>query len=715
MEANPPGLSDILRSVPVPTQLSSKCTDEHFADIAHMIIRWEEIAPYMDISEAEEVAIKSNHHSYEEQKLACLRKWKKKMSYRATYQQLIQIFYKARQIDLSYNVAKMLSEVSIANSITNEVDKCHQYLVENYLQESPPGTAEYPFTESHDFHYIELSLQTRTRGSIQTKPLEMEEIFNYGKEERHVTLVQGAAGSGKSTLVWKLKRCWAKGELYPDIKLLISVNVRDPEYHTAKTLTDVIPCPTKEMKQAVVDHIRKKMGEGVCFIWDGWDEVPYKYQRRSYLYNLLVGRTLGESLPRAKFLVTSRSIGTTIVRGIAPKHVEIKSLSTQQIKDYLSRQVHANYITEIEEYVKQNEQLLALPMNTTLVSRMLSDPRYNGRNPLPKTQTELYTNLTQCLLISEADRRSDLVHDPEVLPDSSKLVLKKFSSLAYNGVITETSLFVKKDLAKYHIDTTDLDHTQGLMIVNPIFTSLGLDKSYTFRHLTFQEYMAACYIGNHLQAQEQCDAISEIIKNHPDRIEVLGFLAGLKSANCSSTLKDLWCGFLHGDLVDNTQRIFHILMKCAFESQSEGLLLFFHDSILSTGCTTIAFKHFKLEYQDLSMLGKILGRGPLPVPLTVDASACTLDSGALNAFTNELQASKSCPSGLTLILDGTRLAHSDIEALVILISTTVALSHLSMNDCGVNDTDVEELKKVLAKICSLESLKIDNFHYVQPG
>ena len=684
-----PELQDLLQGLLV-SQLERQCTDEHLADIASMIVRWETVVPYMSINKAEEEEIKSDNNEYHQQKLACLRIWQKKYSYKATYRRLIEIFYKAGQVDLSHKVAEILKNVPLLSlPKKNEVDTYHQFLVEQYLQEPPPGTAEFPFILAKKFHFIKLSLKTRTRTGVES--IEMEDIFAYTEEERKVTLIHGAAGSGKSTLLWELKRRWARGELYPDIQLLISINLRDPQHHMAKSLTDIIPHPDDELKQAVATHIKKQIGAGVCFIWDGWDEVPFKYQRRSYIYNLLVG-DVRVALPRATFLVTSRSIGTIIVRAIAANHIEIEPFSSEQITEYFTK--HTNLTTtDVEKYAKHNEQffeLCDLPVNASLVSCALHSPRHKQDDPLPKTQTELYTSLTTNLLFSEADRRTEMEY-LEVLPESLKSTFKKLSSLAYHGL--DRSVFFKEELVSHEIDITGLDHTQGLMIVNPVLTRLGPNKSYTFRHLTFQEYMAACYLRDQLQSpQDQCGALFSITEKHPDRMEVLCFCAGMESLNCTSTIKKLWLDFLQSRANDS-QRLFHLLMKCAFEAQSEGIYQLFHDSLQSCGSTKLALKSFKLSCQDLGMLGRILGRGRLT--LTVDATSCTLVSGALTAFTNELQASKSCPTFLTLILDRTRLLDNDIQVLGDLISEAATLVHLSMNDCALNDGDIKVIKKAV--------------------
>ena len=72
---------------------NEQCTDIHLALIGRSIVDWREIAPFLGLTEAEEIAILgSNPHSVPAQKMAMLRKWRQKKGVEATYNQLYQLF-----------------------------------------------------------------------------------------------------------------------------------------------------------------------------------------------------------------------------------------------------------------------------------------------------------------------------------------------------------------------------------------------------------------------------------------------------------------------------------------------------------------------------------------------------------------------------------------------------------------------------------------------
>ena len=672
-------LNNLLLSVDS-RKLEQQCSDEDLARISDMIVRWESFSPYMSIGEVEEEEIRfDNPMHYKQQKLVCLRKWRAKHGKNATYKHLIEIFFKAGHIDLCHKIVTMLdytmkldvvlpqpsySTALVSADTSSELRKYHTYLVDQYHDEPPPGTAEFPFNPARDFEYIELSLVEKKRN--ETRRVNMEHILTFKDGERKVTLLKGPAGSGKSTVMWELKRRWASGELFSDIQFLICINLRNPQYHMAKDLVDIIPCPDDDLKKSVALCIKKRFGAGDGFFFDGWDEIPYKYQRRSYIYNLVAGK-IGHSLPRAKFLVTSRSIGSTIVRGISPKHLEIQPFSPQQISAYFTRYTNL-CIADVEDYAKHNKQFFQmcdLPLNASLVSCTLQDPRFKKDKPFPETQSQLYRSLTIYLLLSEAERRSDDLDDPEELPDSSKLFFTKLSSLAYQGFQENKSVFFKEDLLLHKIDmsNTGVDHTRGLMMANPTFTIFGLSKSYTFRHLTFQEYLAAYFLSNQ-PIEEQCGVLKTVLEKHPHQKQFFGFYAGitgLKNQDIISIFNEMWLHFLRSnDSASKREPMFHLIMKCVLESQSEHLLCIFHDSI-----TVLDVKGFHLGCQDLVALAKISAIRPHPVqPIILDMTLCTFDRGALVSFVKELKTFEFNSASLCVRLDNKGLLFEDYDAFV---------------------------------------------------
>ena len=73
--------------------LNQECSDQHLAKISRSIVDWHEIAPFLELTEPDEIAIRdSTPHSVPAQKMAMLRKWKQKLGTKATYKRLCQAF-----------------------------------------------------------------------------------------------------------------------------------------------------------------------------------------------------------------------------------------------------------------------------------------------------------------------------------------------------------------------------------------------------------------------------------------------------------------------------------------------------------------------------------------------------------------------------------------------------------------------------------------------
>ena len=119
----------------------------------------------------------------------------------------------------------------------------------------------------------------------------LETIYNSGE----LVLITGLPGSGKTTLVHKITKDWAKGSVLVNARLvfIIAANSILKEESLSNMLDEA------ELKD-VIKCIMKDDGEGLCFIIDGLDE--YQPKTNSIIFRL-IGKTY---LPKSMVIVSSR-------------------------------------------------------------------------------------------------------------------------------------------------------------------------------------------------------------------------------------------------------------------------------------------------------------------------------------------------------------------------------------------------------------------------
>ena len=121
-------------------------------------------------------------------------------------------------------------------------------------------------------------------------------------------MLEGTAGSGKTTLTRHICQQWAEGKLFHDVNLLIHLTLADPALWSAKSLEDIIPYPSAEMRKTVADHIVEQGGKRCCFILDGWEDLP---EGSSFIHKVLEGKQPRvAALPHCLFIITSRPVAT---------------------------------------------------------------------------------------------------------------------------------------------------------------------------------------------------------------------------------------------------------------------------------------------------------------------------------------------------------------------------------------------------------------------
>ena len=424
-------------------------------------------------------------------------------------------------------------------------------------------------------NFTRLTLRGDIDQILQVKePIEMDDILKADDKVRLVVM-EGAPGIGKSTLAWELCRQWPTLESLKRFSLVVLLRLREEGVQSATDISDLFPCgDNSSLSSLVADKVRADNGEGVLFVFDGFDEFPSELREKSLVMDVISG----SKLPKSTVLVTSRPSASAQLQALLQtgigKHIEVVGFSEKEILEF-ARSIFGgtNIFTDFKEYLKANPVVKGMmynPLNCAIVVGVYLDTYESGK-PVPHTQTQLYTELTRGFLhryLKEkehplASKLPDNLEDLQTHDSDLYQQLVKVGELAFNGTLRNQVIF--KQLPE---SCSDL----GLLVKHTALYTGEESTTYNFFHLTLQEYMSAFYISQ-LPADEQRTLFSE----HSTSMDVVWrFVAGL------TKMKNIgWEGFkrvkwesIMGDLyeykmdeVNDVVEVGPFLLACLYETQ----------------------------------------------------------------------------------------------------------------------------------------------------
>ena len=414
----------------------------------------------------------------------------------------------------------------------------------------------------------------------------MDDILKADDKVRLV-VVEGAPGIGKSTLAWELCRQWPTLESLKRFSLVVLLRLREEGVQSATDISDLFPCGDDPgLSSLVAQKVKGENGNGVLFVFDGFDEFPSKLREKSLVMDIISGSNY---LPKATVVVTSRPSASAQLQALLQtsigKHIEVVGFSEKEIFDFAQSVFSdTDLFTNFCAYLSANQVVKGMmynPLNCALLVGVYQDTYESGK-PVPHTQTQLYTELTLCLLSRSLIATGDplpfeLPDNLEDIPHDSDLYqcLMKVGMLAFIGKLKEQVIF--KQLPK---DCSDL----GLLVKHTALYTRNKSTTYNFIHLTVQEYMSAFYISQ-LPADEQRTLFSELNEDRSTSMNVVWrFVAGLtKMKNIGweefkRVARSVWITFDEGDWEESCRVIQYqveedvvtagyFLLECLYEAQ----------------------------------------------------------------------------------------------------------------------------------------------------
>ena len=388
--------------------------------------------------------------------------------------------------------------------------------------------------------------------------LKMDEVLELDSDVKFV-LVEGAPGIGKTFFCSELYRKWATLQSLQEFNIALHLKLRQERVQTAKSFFDILAFfhLDAEFCARVEKEIYDSDGKDVLFILDGFDELPSLLIRdtNSFIMKIIRGQC---GLSKATRLVTSRPSALHDRDRYFPckrTHVEILGFTKERILQYAKSALESDPSFEhFKEFLNSSSRnaIYSLMHSPVVCAIVLSIYRSGFvKKLMSKTMTQLYQTLLQVLIRRDMIKRGELSEDtpvpsfkslPSEVPD-----LKKVCKLAFDGLFSE----------KVQIEFTVLDadfQSFGLLTgIRERDMYRGLKTTFSFLHLSIQEFLAALYVSWNTQSGFVSKVVSEafelevgysFIKPHLYNFGL--FLAGM--IGCSSfprcaSLYALYCLF----------------------------------------------------------------------------------------------------------------------------------------------------------------------------
>ena len=335
-------------------------------------------------------------------------------------------------------------------------------------------------------------------GKVKGKrePILIKEI---GKSDRLpcFVLIEGDPGVGKTTLVWELCKSWAKGELLQEWDIVLLVQLRDTDMREADSIESMID-PDGDYPE-FCSFVKQTLGERLLLIFDGFDELSEKQREKSSVFMRLLKVS---KLNKSSIFVTSRPSATSLLPeqfyDNLHQHIEIVGFEEKDIRRYIDCKFKDSkepcILDDFNEYISSHDfifTLMYVPLHCALVTDLYEQYWRKGEKQFaPKTLTQLYT----CLICSLLERHLEdvpqysgekyKIHEISDLPQDVHEQLMKLSALAARGIENKEFVFENVNC-----------ETLGLLqkVSEDNHRSRNTVTSYSFLHLTLQEYLAALY------------------------------------------------------------------------------------------------------------------------------------------------------------------------------------------------------------------------------
>ena len=432
-------------------------------------------------------------------------------------------------------------------------------------------------------------------------PINIEDLLSSGSSGEPVRflLVEGPPGIGKSTFAWELCRRWDEIESLRDYHTVMLLKLRERWVLNATSLSDLFRYPSlPEFSRDVAGEVHESHGQHLLLVLDGFDEVSHSFHEDSVIKSILCKQLL----PECTIILTTRPSAKATLESVCQpqvdKHVEIIGFTEEERVRYITEvfskepELQVNFLKYMF-LVPHIKSMMYIPLNCAILAQVYSESQSSHHLAIPRTRTQLYKALAHSLLVRHMKMKEGNREYTSMLPEGLNKedmerfrVLAKFAFDSYHKDESKKVTFFKEDIPEV------LVHFGFMNESTEMYAGKGVEQTFSFLHLSLQEYLAAWYIAHSYSiefqvayhgmavrasqpyrgsSREEEDLLSSLKRLRESLVEPAIFLAGITGWRCQSDDgRNHWEMYLSHDTA--RVRELSVLIRSLYEAQNPTIL-----------------------------------------------------------------------------------------------------------------------------------------------
>ena len=434
-------------------------------------------------------------------------------------------------------------------------------------------------------------------------PINIEDLLSSGSSGKPVRfiLVEGPPGIGKSTFAWEVCRRWDEIESLRDYHTVVLLKLREKWVLNATSLSDLFRYPFQpEFSRYVAREVHESHGQNLLLVLDGFDEVSHSFHEDSD--SVIKSILCRQLLPECTIILTTRPSAKATLESVCQlpvdKHVEIIGFTENERVRYITKVFSKEPELQVSflKYmflVPHIKSMMYIPLNCAIIAQVYSESRSSHHLAIPRTRTQLYKALTHSLLVRHMKMKEGNPEYTSMLPeglnkeDMDKFrVLAKFAFNTFHTCEPKKVTFFKEDIPE------GLVHFGFMNESTEMYAGKGVEQTFSFLHLSLQEYLAAWHIAHSYSIEfqvayhglavgvskpyrgsnrEEEDLLSSLTPLSGSLVEPAIFLAGITGWRCQSEDgRNHWEMYLSHDTAGGSDS--RVLLRSLYEAQNPTIL-----------------------------------------------------------------------------------------------------------------------------------------------